>query len=137
MFSNSAPNIWFGEISFAIRPCTILIISVLNYYLSHKSSKAIRMCILYRLASALTPFHGKMFVEMFVSFSQSGQTQRTIHRTFEVNVEHCSLNCLFVAFGQGLRHPSTHSQNFLTSLKIQYVYLNVKYLVFSRTILDL
>ena len=34
-----------------------------------------------------------MFVEMFVTFSQSGETHRTIHQAFKVNVEHCSLNC--------------------------------------------
>ena len=63
-----------GKMSFSIRPCSILIISKLNSYLSHKSSKAIWVCILYLLASALAPFQGRTFVEMFVTISQSGQT---------------------------------------------------------------
>ena len=40
MYSNSAPIIWSEEISFSIRPCSILIISMFNSYVSHKSSKA-------------------------------------------------------------------------------------------------
>ena len=51
------------------------------------------VCMLYLLASALAPFHFKVFVEMLVTFGQSSQMQRIIHRTFDVNVEHCSLKC--------------------------------------------
>ena len=47
--------------------------------------------MLYFLAFALAPFHCKMFAEMFVTFSQNGQTRYTMHRTFGVNVEHYSL----------------------------------------------
>ena len=73
----------------------IVSVGTLNsfYTHSHKSSKVMRGCIPYLLASALAPFHCKMFVEMFVTFSQSSQTQRIIHRRFEVNVEDCSLKC--------------------------------------------
>ena len=90
---NSTPNIWSPEVSFSRRPCSTLIISMLHSYLSHNSSKVICVCILSLLASALAPIHCKMFVALFVTLGHSGQAQRTVHRTFEVNVEHCSLNC--------------------------------------------
>ena len=50
-------------------------------------------CILHLPASALAPLHFKMFVETFFTFGQSGKAQRTIRRTFEVNIEHCSTIC--------------------------------------------
>ena len=65
---------------------------MLNSYVSHKSSKFIRVCILHLLASALAPFLGKIYIEMLKCLARVAQARRTIHRTFDVNSEHCSLN---------------------------------------------
>ena len=67
--NNSAPNIWSAEVSYSITPSLILIISMFHSYFSHKSSKVMRVCILYLLSSALAPFHCKIFVEMFITIS--------------------------------------------------------------------
>ena len=77
---------------FWIRPYSILIISMLHSYLSHKSGKVMRVCILYLLASALAPFHCKIFVEMLVRVAKRDEQSWNIWS--EVLVEmNCSLKC--------------------------------------------